>query len=113
MAISPSNILLVGRDLWLVVLAAAVRAELERRQKDAAEGALRAEPQQVVVVINPCNSVQCALKLDPDGSRAAGSAPPPTPRPLPAVPPGAPPHQNVELAARRAPSAPTRVLYLW
>lgn len=108
MATSPCNILLLELDLWFVVMAAAVRLELERRQKEAAEGVPRAELQQVVVVINPCNSVQCALKLDLGGSGAAGPAPPPTPRP-----PGASSHQNVELAMRRAPSAPTRVLYLW
>lgn len=112
-AISPCKILLLGLDLWVVVMAAAVRVELERQQKEAAEGGPRAEPQQVVVVINPCNGVQCALKLDPDGSGAAGAAPPPTPQAPPAVPPGASAHQNVELATRRAPSAPTRVLYLW
>ena len=85
--------------------AAAVRSELERRRKLAEASQQRASARQVVVVINPCNSVQCAVKLDRTSAEAAPAAAPPV------VPP--PPPLPREPAEIIQPAPPHRVLYLW
>ena len=84
--------------------AAALRNELERRRKLAEAAQQRASARQVVVVINPCNGVQCAVKLE---RASAEAAPPPVPRPPPPRP------LPREPAGFVRPEPVHRVLYLW
>ena len=86
--------------------AAALRNELERRRKLAEAAQQRASARQVVVVINPCNGVQCAVKLE----RASAEAAPPVPPPPPPPPPRPLPR---EPAGFVRPEPVHRVLYLW
>lgn len=87
--------------------AAVLLEEAERRRKEAAALPPR-DVRPVVVVINPCDGVQCAVQLD--GGSAGVPAQPLPPRP---PSPPRPPAHALRIDRRGRSSAPTRVLYLW
>jgi len=87
--------------------AAVLLEEAERRRKEAAAVPPR-DVRPVVVVINPCDGVQCAVQLD--GGSAGVPAQPLPPRP---PSPPRPPAHALRIDRRGRSSAPTRVLYLW
>ncbi len=87
--------------------AAVLLEEAERRRKEAAAVPPR-DVRPVVVVINPCSGVQCAVQLDSGGAGVPAQPLPPRP---PSPPP--PPAHALQIDQRARSSAPTRVLYLW